>query len=108
VQAVPLRVDAAGGAALPVWLAWQPMVMLAPGATRALYAAFTAPGYGVYVAPPPPVTLWPVGSVKPSRRPPTAVVPVLVIATEAVRPVFLALVPTVTLQGRTRSAKDVD
>ncbi len=32
VQGTPLRVKAVGSAVLPVWVAWKPMSMVAPGA----------------------------------------------------------------------------
>jgi hypothetical protein len=35
-QAVPLRVNVVGAAALPVWFAWNPMLVEAPGASEAL------------------------------------------------------------------------
>src|SRR5690349_68171 len=78
------------------------MVTLAFGARVASYAAFvavTAPLAGAYVAPQPLVMAWPSGRVRPSFQPSTVVVPVLVIVTEAVRPVFQALVVTPTLQA---------
>lgn len=36
MQAVPLRVKAAGLAVLPVWVAWKPMVVDAPAAREPL------------------------------------------------------------------------
>jgi hypothetical protein len=36
VQALPLRVNALGAAALPVWVAWNPMLVDAPGARAPL------------------------------------------------------------------------
>ncbi len=78
------------------------MVTLAFGAMVPSYEALvavTAPEAGAYVAPQPLVTVCPAGRVKPNCQPLTGLEPVLVMVTDAVRPVFQALVVTVTLQG---------
>ncbi len=61
--------------------------------------AVTAPVVGAYVAPQPPVMVWPAGRVKPSFQPLTVVVPLLVMVTEAVRPVFQAFTVAFTRQA---------
>lgn len=42
VQVVPLRANEVGVAALPVWLAWKPMLTDALGAISALWETFLA------------------------------------------------------------------
>lgn len=94
-QTDPFSAKEAGGAVLPVWLAWRPIWTEPPGASVPLYATFlavTAPLLGLYVAPQPEVMVWPAGRVKASDQLLIAAAEVLVRVRVAVRPVFQTLV----------------
>jgi hypothetical protein len=98
-QAAPLRVKEDGSAVSPVWLAWNPMLIDAPGAMVLLWLALRAvtwPLAGEYVAFQPLAMLWPAGRLNTSDQPLMVEVPVLVTVMAAVRPVFheLTVYPT--------------
>lgn len=84
---------------MPVWLAWKPKSVEAPGANVAfqlMFLAVTWPLLGKILAFQALVMVCPPASVKPSDQPLTVLVPVLVIVMLATRPLFQALMLLVT------------